>query len=198
MKKKTHVKTTAFLPLFPVSAPFQTPLSLTSTERIEGTYSQYVTVSLRCSFLLTLFLSSGMAFPWAAVLQENVLLSGFATVSLGISLCSGMGIPGSAVLCHSIFSSLSDLGVPCCFSPFLFPLPPSAPHFLPFLGYAFTEAPLALPKGLAVAAVSPLRGWQEPAVPKTGEPHTSSHRGHPAVSALLSLPKPCNTQLIQT
>lgn len=109
MKKKTHVKTTAFLPLFPGSAPFQTPLSLTSTERIEGTYTQYVTVSLRCSFLLTLFLSSGMAFPWTAVLQENVLLSGFATVSLGISLCSGMGIPGSAVLCHSIFSSLTSV-----------------------------------------------------------------------------------------
>lgn len=66
VKKKTHVKTTAFLPLFPGSAPFQTTLSLTSTERIEGTYSQYVTVSLRCSFLLTLFLSSGMAFPWAS------------------------------------------------------------------------------------------------------------------------------------
>lgn len=41
-----------------------------------------------------------MAFQSAAVLLENELRSGLATVSLGISLCSGTSLSGSAALCH--------------------------------------------------------------------------------------------------
>lgn len=41
-----------------------------------------------------------MAFQSAAVLPENELRSGLATVSLGISLCSGRSLSGSAALCR--------------------------------------------------------------------------------------------------
>lgn len=93
----------------------------------------------------------------AGFLQENELWSGLATVSLGISLCSGMSLPGSAASAmKSTFSSLSGCGVPSYFLTVFVPTSSLAQHFLPFLSSAFTEAPPALPKGLAVAAMSPL------------------------------------------
>lgn len=95
-----------------------------------------------------------MASPWAVVLQENVLWCGLITVPLGISICSSVGLPGAAVLCHgapwSISSSSSSLTlVFLLVSYFLFSPPLATQHLLPFLSSCFHSGTTSFAAGLS-------------------------------------------------
>lgn len=154
--KKINIKSTPFFPLFPRSSLSLHSKILSLPWAVQwgcvwGCYSQYITVPLCLSFLLTLFFYCGMGSPWVTVLS-------------GISTCSVVDPPQATVdICSTMDHLLLLLWIwcyLCCFSLFLLPPLLAVQCFLPFLKYIFPEITPDLLTGSAVSCS--IRHWLLP------------------------------------